>query len=223
MQRPQAGHRPERPGGSVIAAGAGDSCSCPRSASDASCCPLLWGPTGRLGQDSKTWKTNPGARGRPRGRKGRKAERKDERLLPEQPSFPGSPRLSRPASLLWPQSLSGQVRGGSVGRASGNGGGGPGASGADLGPQPAGGGGALNRSLCLDPRPALTPCAPLAERTPAEMPWSGWLRLAPSSALPRGDVEKVLLRLRQASWILCLPLLYLLIVLLCILLTCPVF
>ena len=34
-----------------------------------------------------------------------------------------------PASLLWPQSLSGQVLGGSVGRVSGNGGGRPGASG----------------------------------------------------------------------------------------------
>ena len=57
-----------------------------------------------------------------------------------------------------------------------------------LGPQPTGGGGALNCSLCLDPSPALTLCASLAEGTPAEMPWRGWpragLRLTPSSAPP---------------------------------------
>lgn len=210
-------------------AGAGDLCSCPCSASDASCRPLLWGPTGHLAAGQQNVENKPRGSGRPRGRKGRKSSSQSSPPLLARLVFPGPPGLLRPALLPAVASESAQrVRGGSVGRASGNGGGRPGASGAALGPQPAGGGGVLNRPLCLDPRPALTPCASLAEGTPAEMPWSGWprvgLRLALSSAPePRGDVEKVVLRLRQASWILCLPLFYLLIVLLCILLTCPVF
>lgn len=75
-------------------AGAGDACSCPCPASDASRRLLLWGPTGLL----ETGQQN--AESKPRGsREAQRPERQKEQF-PEQPSCPGSPLgLSPPARL----------------------------------------------------------------------------------------------------------------------------
>ena len=73
-------------------AGTGDLCSCLRSASDASCCPLLWaGWAGCLAVGQQNVENKPRGSG-----EAKRTERQKERL-PEQPCSPGSPRLSRPA------------------------------------------------------------------------------------------------------------------------------
>lgn len=151
-------------------------------------CQLLPAPLGRL-PGSRTAKRGKQTQGLGGGQEDGKAECGSQSSPPllARLVFPGPPGLLRPARL--PAVASESVRAGPGWergegfwkwrrQAGGLWGG--------LGPQPAGGGGALNCSLCLDPSPALTPCASLAEGTPAEMPWSGWpragLRLTPSSA-----------------------------------------
>ena len=81
-------------------AGTGDLCSCLRSASDASCCPLLWaGWAGCLAVGQQNVENKPRGSG-----EAKRTERQKERL-PEQPCSPGSPVFPGPPGLQRPARL----------------------------------------------------------------------------------------------------------------------
>lgn len=76
-----------------MVAGAGDACPCPRSASDASRCLLLWGPIGCLATGQQNAKQTQGHGGGP----GARGQRE---WLAEQPAPPGSPLGPSPQARL---------------------------------------------------------------------------------------------------------------------------